>query len=77
MADAVGCALAGQTTPQGYYNLELMLRSVVSRGGEVGLCGSCIDARGLKEATWMEGTVRSSMSQLAEWTARADKVLVF
>ena len=77
MADAVGCGRTGQATPQGYYNLERMLRSVVSRGGEVGLCGSCMDARGLKEANWVEGAVRSSMSQLAEWTVQADNVLVF
>ena len=28
MADAVACAKAGQQVPQGYYNLELMVKSV-------------------------------------------------
>lgn len=77
IADAVGAALEGQTTPQGYYNLERMLGSVLIRGGEVSLCGSCIDARGLKDAKWVEGAARGSMSQLAAWTVEADKVLVF
>jgi len=77
MADAVSAALGGQVTPQGYYNLERMLRSVLSRGGEVRLCGSCLDARGLKDAACVEGAARGSMSQLAAWTVEADQVLVF
>lgn len=32
MADGVGCALKGQDTPQGYYNIERMLGSIVRRG---------------------------------------------
>jgi len=32
MADAVNCAIAGQKTPTGYYNIERMLRSVAQRG---------------------------------------------
>ncbi len=34
MADAVACAKAGQKVPQGYYNLELMTKSII-RSGEV------------------------------------------
>ena len=34
MGDGVGCAVKGQDTPQGYYNIERMLGSV-SRSGEV------------------------------------------
>ena len=77
MADAVGVASKGQTTPQGYYNLERMLKSVLKRGGDVSLCGSCTDARGLGQDAWIEGAARGSMSQLAEWTVEADKVVVF
>ncbi len=32
MAGAVTCALPNQTTPQGYYNLERMLITVISEG---------------------------------------------
>ena len=34
MGDGVQCAVRGQETPQGYYNVERMLSSVL-RGGEV------------------------------------------
>ena len=76
MADAVACAKAGQKVPQGYYNLELMVKSV-ARQGEVLLCGTCMDARGLTDDQLVEGARRSSVDELAEHTLAADRVLVF
>jgi uncharacterized protein involved in oxidation of intracellular sulfur len=74
MGDAVACARAGQKVPAGYYNAGDMVRMV---GGEVALCGTCMDARGLGEDQLVEGARRSTLQQLADWTAAADKVLVF
>jgi uncharacterized protein involved in oxidation of intracellular sulfur len=76
MADAVACAKAGQKVPEGYYNVQLMLGKVLRRG-EVGLCGTCMDARGLRDDELIEGARRATLAQLADWTAEADKVLVF
>ena len=76
LADAVGCARAGQKVPPGYYNLQLMLGKLV-RQGEVALCGTCMDARGVTDAELIEGARRSTLAQLADWTAEAGKVLVF
>jgi uncharacterized protein involved in oxidation of intracellular sulfur len=76
MADAVGCAKTGQKVPEGYYNVQLMLGKVL-RKGEVGLCGTCMDARGLRDEEIIDGARRSTLAQLADWTAEADKVLVF
>lgn len=76
MGDAVGCARSGQKTPDGYYNLERMLKPVV-RKGEVLLCGTCMDARGMTEDEMTAGARRSSMSELTARTAQAEKVLVF
>jgi uncharacterized protein involved in oxidation of intracellular sulfur len=77
MADAVTCAIPGQGTPQGYYNIERMLRSVISNGGLVKACGTCSDARGIKGLTLIEGVEISTMSQLALWTVESDKVITF
>ena len=74
IGDAVACARAGQQVPQGYYNAGDMVRMV---GGEVGLCGTCMDARGLSDEDLVEGARRSTLKALAEWTTQADKVLVF
>ena len=73
MADAVICAKAGQKVPQGYYNLELMVKSV-ARKGNVLLCGTCMDARGLADDELLEGAQRSTMDELALRTMAADRV---
>jgi uncharacterized protein involved in oxidation of intracellular sulfur len=72
MADAVGCVKRGQKTPNGYYNLERMLGAAIRHGVEVALCGTCMDARGLTEAELVDGAVRSSLEELADWTLWAD-----
>jgi len=77
VGDGASCAKAGQTVPSGYYNVELMLKSLVKRGATVGVCGTCMDARGLRDADLVEGTRRSSLDEMTEWTLWADKVLVF
>jgi hypothetical protein len=64
LADAVACAKAGQEIPQGYYNLELMVESI-TRKGEVLLCGTCVEARGLTDAELVRGAQRSTMDVLA------------
>ncbi|MDX1253406.1 MAG: DsrE family protein [Gammaproteobacteria bacterium] len=74
MGDAVACAKSGQKVPSGYYNAGDMVRMA---GGEVGLCGTCMDARGLTDEQVIPGARRSTLKELAEWTAEADKVLVF
>lgn len=77
IGDAVAAAKAGQKVPSGYYNVATMVGAVVRHGGEVGVCGSCIDARGIGEPELLEGAHRSSMDELTAWTLEADKVLVF
>lgn len=77
MGDAASCAKAGQKTPNGYYNLERMIKVVTRRGAEIGVCGSCLDARGIQEKELLPTTHRSSMKELTTWTQLADKVLVF
>lgn len=76
MADAVVCAKQGQKVPTGYYNMELMIKSVL-RGGNVLLCGTCMDARGLTDEEVVEGARRSTMGELTDITLQADRLLVF
>lgn len=77
MADAVLGAKAGQKTPNGYYNIERMVRQIVMARGEVLLCGTCMDARGITDNEVMQGARRSTMEELTTATLAADKVLVF
>lgn len=77
MADAISCGKSGQKTPNGYYNLERMLKSLVFAKVPIGVCGSCIDARGVAENELLEGVHSSSMEELTDWTIWSEKVVVF
>ncbi|HEX9653877.1 MAG TPA: DsrE family protein [bacterium] len=77
MADSVTCALPTQSTPQGYYNVERMLKAIINKGGQIKACGSCSEARGIKGLALLAGVEISTMSQLTKWTVEADKVLTF
>lgn len=75
--DAAACARGGQKVPAGYYNVATMLTSVLRRNGRVGVCGTCMDARGLTDTDLVEGARRSTLDEWTAWTLAADKVLVF
>jgi uncharacterized protein involved in oxidation of intracellular sulfur len=77
MGNAAACAKRGQKVPQGYYNVSDMLGIVARRGGKVGVCGTCMEARGITDAELLEGAQHSTMAELTEWHQWADKVLVF
>jgi uncharacterized protein involved in oxidation of intracellular sulfur len=77
MADAATAALPNQNTPQGYYNIERMIRSVISKGGKVKICGTCAEARGIKDLKLIEGAEISTMKELVQWMVDSDKTLTF
>lgn len=77
IGDGASAAHKGQKVPQGFYSIEVMLGSVLRHGGAVGLCGTCMDARGIGDGDILDGAHRSTLAELSEWTAWADKVLVF
>ena len=77
IGDASACAKAGQKVPQGYYNIADMLGMIVRRGAKIGVCGTCMDARGIADTELAEGTKRSTLEELTNWTQWADKTLVF
>lgn len=77
MADGVLCALPGQKSPDGYYNIERFLKGLMGKGCEVKLCGTCMDARGLAEVTLVEGAMRSNLAELSAWVISSDKVMTF
>ena len=76
VGDAVLCAKKGQQTPQGFYNIERMLKPVVRRG-MVLVCTTCMDARGMTDGELVEGCRRAKLGELGNLTLDADKVLTF
>lgn len=77
IGDGASSAHRNQKVPQGFYNVEVMIGNVVRHGGEIGICGTCMDARGMSDSEIADGTHRSTLAELTEWTTWADKVLVF
>lgn len=77
MSDAVGAARGGQNVPKGYYDTERMLADLIAKGVSVRLCGTCTEARGLREEEVIEGAAISTMSELAQWVLDSDEVISF
>ncbi len=78
MGDAVIAAKAGQKVPEGYYNMQIMLAKVMrGEAGAVGVCGTCMDARGMKPDELMDGAQRGTLDELADWSGWAEQVFVF
>ena len=76
LGDAVACAVAGQKLPDGHYHLDRMLMPLI-RAGEVGCCGTCLDARGIGEEQLIDGARRSTLEELSDWTLWAETTLTF
>lgn len=78
MGDGASAAKQGQKVPEGFYNLQIMLNKVLrGTNSSVGVCGTCMDARGIRADELIQGTHRGSLEELADWTEWADKVFVF
>jgi uncharacterized protein involved in oxidation of intracellular sulfur len=76
MSDATFCALSDQKTPDGYYNISRMIKSIAKRGS-IGACGTCMDVRGLSQTNLIDGVHRSSMNELTDWIIASEKVITF
>ena len=77
IGDAASCAKRGQKLAEGFYNIEIMLGRVLRNRADVGVCGTCMDARAIADAELVQGTRRSTLAELSSWTQWADKVIVF
>ncbi len=76
LGDGVVAAKKGQKPPEGFYNLEMMLKELIDQGMEVVVCRTCLAARGLTEADLIDGARRgSTVGDLAKWVKESQKVL--
>ena len=76
-ADSIACALPNQHTPAGYYNIEKMIHGIIEGNGQVKLCKSCAEARGIGTLELIPGTMIGTLNELTTWVMDADKVLTF
>lgn len=76
MSDAVIGGLAKQNPAEGYH-IQQMLEILTSQGATIKLCKTCTNARGITELPLAEGVEIGTLSELADWSMEADKVLNF
>ena len=78
IGDAAISAKGGQKVPEGFYNVQLMLGRITHAApGSVGVCGTCMDARGMKVEELMDDAHRGTLDELADWSEWAEQIFVF
>lgn len=76
LGDAVTAAKKGQKPPEGFYNLEKMLKELAEHGVEVVACRTCLSARGITQEDLLQGArVGTTTGDLARWVEESQKVL--
>lgn len=75
--DAAPTAQINQKVPQGLGSAEEMLNNIIQQNAKIAICATCMEARGMTDGDLVKGVHRGTMAELTEWTAWADKVLVF
>lgn len=56
--------------------LPVTMTAVSRRGGDIGVCGLCMDARGISEVELAAGCRRSTTDELSDWSRQADRFLI-
>jgi uncharacterized protein involved in oxidation of intracellular sulfur len=77
IGDAVYSAVSGLPVPEGRDDIPWMLARFSAGHRNVAVCRTCMDRRGIAGEALIECAYRSTLDELARWTAEADKVLVF
>ena len=77
MSDAVTVGLSGQASAISGGGLQQMLEDLLAHGTQIRLCRTCAVARGVGESALIPGVLIGTLSELAEWTLAADKIVTF
>lgn len=77
IGDGVTAAFEGFTPAHTYYNTQEMLRQAGKSGAQIGVCKTCLEARGIQDQHLVPCAKRSTLDDLTAWTEEADKVLTF
>jgi len=77
LGDGVHVAHAGQDPRGAHASLEPMLVELIANGAVVMLCGTCCQARGLRQDELVEGARVGTIHDLADVVRRSDKALTF
>lgn len=77
IADGVFCALRDQKTAAGAVNVEAMVQEIISGGGQVKMCTSCGNSRGISSSPLIPGAEWTNLKTLTDWMLECDKVISY
>lgn len=77
IADGVYCGMANTKVPTGAYHILSMVEDITKNGGEIKMCTSCGNARGLADNKMASGVEWTNLKTLTDWTVNSDKILTF
>ena len=78
MNDSVDLARDVSRPPEGYFDLQEMVKDLIAKGVTVKVCGTCKARCGLyKDEPYFEGAHDATMPELAEWVKQADRIMTF
>ena len=77
LGDGVTSALARLNPAHADYNSQEMLRQLAMRSVPIGVCRTCLEARGISDEMLIPEAQRSTMDDLVAWTEVAEKTLTF
>ncbi len=77
MSDSVTVGLPMQPPAAAGGGLQQMLEDLVAHGARIRLCRTCALARGILDLPLISGISIGTLTELAEWTLAADKVISF
>ena len=70
IGDAVWSAVRGQAVPEGRDDIPWMLDRFSAGHRRIGVCRTCMERRGIAEESLIECAHRSTLDELAQWTAQ-------
>jgi uncharacterized protein involved in oxidation of intracellular sulfur len=74
LGDGVVCGLRMQSPADASYNVQEMLRLLAAQGVSIGACRTCLEARGIDDASLVTGINRCTLDDLRTWTEEPTKV---
>lgn len=76
MSDSVIAGISDQQ-PAKEYDIQPMLKTLISQNAIIKLSKTCMEKRGMKDILLLKGIELGTMEELAEWTLNADKIITF
>ena len=77
LEDGIDVGKEHQKTNNKEYNLEELVQKLLAKNVQFIACSTCLNTCGISPEKLIDGMIRGSMTDLAQWVIESDKVLTF